>query len=168
MANFDWNTRVYSINDKKQDLIYVGEARLESIKGYQPFGAGVLYDKRGEQIIISESLPDITGATIKSNSIQTTLGIYQKGELTGPAILSDITGVTLSPFSNKDNKPIKAIVKNVKSWIDTVSRKYSQEAKRQAIAEQRRKEEARKAEIKRIEKEAEVNSTINAALKELL
>ena len=111
MANFDWNTRVYSINDKKQDLIYVGEARLESIKGYQPFGAGVLYDKRGEQIIISESLPDITGATIKSNSIQTTLGIYQKGELTGPAILSDITGVTLSPFSNKDNKPIKAIVK---------------------------------------------------------
>lgn len=63
---------------------------------------------------------------------------------------------------------IKAIVKNVKSWIDTVSRKYSQEAKRQAIAEQRRKEEARKAEIKRIEKEAEVNSTINAALKELL
>ena len=63
---------------------------------------------------------------------------------------------------------IKAIVKNAKSWIDTVSRKYSQEAKRQAIAEQRRKEEARKAEIKRIEKEAEVNSTINAALKELL
>lgn len=75
----------------------------------------------------------------------------------------------LMPLHEEEStNTIKAIVKNVKSWIDTVSRKYSQEAKRQAIAEQRRKEEARKAEIKRIEKEAEVNSTINAALKELL
>lgn len=70
--------------------------------------------------------------------------------------------------AEESTSTIKTIVNYVKSWVDTVSRKYSQEAKRQAIAEQRRKEEARKAEIERIEKEAEVSSTINAVLKELL
>ena len=47
--------------------------------------------------------------------------------------------------------------------------KKEQDIRKTRKAEDARKaEEARKAEIKRIEKEAEVNSTINAALKELL
>lgn len=71
-------------------------------------------------------------------------------------------------YAEESTSTIKTIVNYVKSWVDTVSRKYSQEAKRQAIAEQRRKEEARKAEIKRIEKELEVRSTINEVLKDLL
>ena len=75
----------------------------------------------------------------------------------------------LMPLHEEEStSTIKTIVNYVKSWVDTVSRKYLQEAKRQAIAEQRRKEEARKAEIKRIEKELEVRSTINEVLKDLL
>ena len=71
-------------------------------------------------------------------------------------------------YAEESTSIIKTIVNYVKSWVYTVSRKYLQEAKRQAIAEQRRKEEARKAEIKRIEKELEVRSTINEVLKDLL
>lgn len=63
---------------------------------------------------------------------------------------------------------IKSLVNNVKDWIATVSREYSQAAKSQAIADQRRKEEARIAEIERIEKEEQISSTINAVLKEVL
>ena len=74
----------------------------------------------------------------------------------------------MSLRDDESKETITKIVKNVKSWVDIVSREYSQEAKRLAIAEQRKKEAARKAEIKRIEKEAEVSSTINAVLKELL
>ena len=63
---------------------------------------------------------------------------------------------------------VKQIVGNVKDWVITVSREYSAEAKRRAIAEQRRKEEARLAEIKKLEKENEMNATLNAVLKDLL
>ena len=69
---------------------------------------------------------------------------------------------------NESAETIKTIVANVKDWIATVSIQYSQEAKRQAIAEQRRKEEARIAEIKRLEKEAEMSVSVNAVLKGLL
>lgn len=80
----------------------------------------------------------------------------------------DKNTITMSLRDDESKETITKIVKNVKSWVDIVSREYSQEAKRLAIAEQRKKEAARKAEIKRIEKEAEVSSTINAVLKELL
>ena len=69
---------------------------------------------------------------------------------------------------NESADTIKTIVANVKDWVATVSKQYSQEAKRQAIAEQRRKEEARIAEIKRLEKEAEMSVSVNAVLKGLL
>ena len=69
---------------------------------------------------------------------------------------------------NESAESIKQIVGNVKNWVTTVSREYSAEAKRRAIAEQRRKEEARLAEIKRLEKESEINTTLNAVLKDLL
>ena len=69
---------------------------------------------------------------------------------------------------NESAESIKQIVGNVKNWVTTVSREYSAEAKRRAIAEQRRKEEARLAEIKRLEKENEMNATLNAVLKDLL
>lgn len=73
------------------------------------------------------------------------------------------------PIRGSESKDtIKSLVSNVRDWAATVSREYSQAAKRQAIAEQRRKEEARIAEIKRIEKEAEMSSTINSVLKDLL
>lgn len=73
------------------------------------------------------------------------------------------------PIRGSESKDtIKSLVSNVRDWTATVSREYSQAAKCQAIAEQRRKEEARIAEIKRIEQEAEMSSTINSVLKDLL
>lgn len=63
---------------------------------------------------------------------------------------------------------IKNVVENIKNWVATASREYSQEAKRQAIVEQRQKEDARIAEIIRLEKENEINATLNAVLKDLL
>lgn len=75
----------------------------------------------------------------------------------------------LMPIRGDESKEtITTLVSNVKSWVKTVSQKYSLNAKQQAIAEQRRKEEARIAEIKRIEKEEAMNSTINSVLKDLL
>ena len=69
---------------------------------------------------------------------------------------------------NEKPETIKRVVGYIKDWVITVSREYSQEAKRRALAEQRRKEEARIAEIKRLEKENEMNATLNAVLKDLL
>ncbi|GEM_PF-330925 len=63
---------------------------------------------------------------------------------------------------------IKSLIRNVKEWSATVSREYSQELKRKAIAEQRKKEEARMKEIRRIEEEERMRSTINDVLKEIL
>lgn len=63
---------------------------------------------------------------------------------------------------------IKTLVENVKNWVATVSSEYSRAAKMQAVAEQKRKEEARLAEINRIEKENKMNSTLNSLLKDLL
>ena len=63
---------------------------------------------------------------------------------------------------------IKQVVESVKNWVVTVSQEYSQAAKRQALAEQRRKEETRIAEIKRLESEAEMSAKVNAVLKDLL
>lgn len=73
------------------------------------------------------------------------------------------------PIRGSENQDtIISLVNNVKDWVVTVTRKYSQEAKRKAIADQKRKEAARIAEIKRIEKEEKMSATINAVLKELL
>lgn len=63
---------------------------------------------------------------------------------------------------------IERVVGYIKEWVTTVSTEYSQQSKRQAIAKQRRKEEARIAEIKRLEQENEMNATINSVLKDLL
>ena len=63
---------------------------------------------------------------------------------------------------------IKSLVKYMREWVISACYDYSQAAKRRAIADQRRKEEARLAEIRRIEQEEEMNSTINDVLKELL
>ncbi len=69
---------------------------------------------------------------------------------------------------SESQSAIKQIVEFIKNWVKTVSKEYSLEAKRQAIAEQRRKEEARIAERNRIEKENEIRATINDVLKDLL
>ena len=73
------------------------------------------------------------------------------------------------PIRGSENKDfIRSLVGNIKDWVATASHQYSEEAKRKAIAEQRRKEDARMAEIKRIEKESEINSSINSILKDIL
>ena len=84
--------------------------------------------------------------------------------------LKKINNNTISmPVRGSESKEtITKLVGNVKEWVATVSRKYTQEAKRQAIAEQRRKDDARLSEIKRLEKENEMNVTLNAILKDLL
>lgn len=76
--------------------------------------------------------------------------------------------ISMPVRGNESKETITKIVKYVKDWVATVSRKYTLEAKRQAVAEQRRKEEARLSEIKRLEKENEMNITLNAVLKDLL
>lgn len=69
---------------------------------------------------------------------------------------------------NESANVVKSLVKYMREWVLSASYDYSQAAKRRAIADQRRKEEARLAEIRRIEQEEKMNSTINDVLKELL
>lgn len=69
---------------------------------------------------------------------------------------------------SESGETIKSLVGYVKEWVATVSRIYSQKAKKRAIDEQRRKEEARLAELKRIEDEEKMSSTINSVLKDIL
>ena len=76
--------------------------------------------------------------------------------------------ISMPVRGNESKETITKIVEYVKDWVATVSRKYTLEAKRQAVAEQRRKEDARLEEIKRLEKENELNVTLNAVLKDLL
>ena len=76
--------------------------------------------------------------------------------------------ISMPVRGNESKETITKIVEYVKDWVATVSREYTLEAKRQAVAEQRRKEDARLEEIKRLEKENELNVTLNAVLKDLL
>ena len=84
--------------------------------------------------------------------------------------LKKISGNQFSmPIRGTESKEsIKQLIENVKDWVATVIREYSQEAKRQALAKQRKKEEARIAEIRRIEQENKMNATINSVLKDFL
>lgn len=59
---------------------------------------------------------------------------------------------------------LKKIIGNIEDWVRTVNRAYSQTQKRKALAEQQRKEAARKAEIERIEKEDAFASMISNLL----
>lgn len=76
--------------------------------------------------------------------------------------------ISMPLYGHESKETIVKIVENAKDWFVAVSRKYTQETKQQAIVEQRKKEEARLAEIKRLEKESEINTTLNAVLKDLL
>lgn len=59
---------------------------------------------------------------------------------------------------------LKTIIGNIEDWVRTANRTYSQTKKRNALAEQQRKEAARKAEIERIEKEDAFASMISNLL----
>lgn len=59
---------------------------------------------------------------------------------------------------------LKTIIGNIEDWVRTANRTYSQTQKRNALAEQQRKEAARKAEIERIEKENAFASMISNLL----
>jgi len=76
--------------------------------------------------------------------------------------------ISMPVRGSESKETITRLVEYVKDWVTTVSQAYSQKAKQQAIAEQRKKEEARIAEIKRLEKEAEMSATVSDILKGLL
>lgn len=59
---------------------------------------------------------------------------------------------------------LKSIIGNIEDWVRTANHTYSQTQKRNALAEQQRKEAARKAEIERIEKEDAFASMISNLL----
>ena len=69
---------------------------------------------------------------------------------------------------DEDQDFIKDLVRYIKSWVETTSREYSCQVKRNAVEKQRKKEEARLAEIKRLEQETKMSSTISSVLKDLL
>ena len=66
-------------------------------------------------------------------------------------------------YSASDNS-IKTIMKYVKEWVKTTNAKYSETIKRKAYEEQRSKENNRKVQIEKLEKENQINSTINSIL----
>lgn len=76
--------------------------------------------------------------------------------------------ISLPIRGSESQETIKSLVANVKDWVKTVSKEYSDAAKRQAISEQKRLEEARLAEIARIEKEDALTQNLNSLLKDLL
>ena len=59
---------------------------------------------------------------------------------------------------------LKSIIGNIEDWVRTTNRTYSQTQKRNALAEQQRKEAVRKEEIERIEKEDAFASMISNLL----
>lgn len=154
----------YQRNEEKERLKAVVNEVIEP-EDFKPLIVDIEYKKGGLHFILNTVLPDDWFQMLA-------YGMYDHSCMMGYDCNRlqkfDKNTLFMPLCAEESTSTIKTIVNYVKSWVDTVSRKYSQEAKRQAIAEQRRKEEARKAEIKRIEKEAEVNSTINTALKELL
>ena len=65
------------------------------------------------------------------------------------------------------DETIKTIVKNVNEWVNEVNKKYTSELKERARNEQHQEEMRRTSEIKRLEREIEINGNINALLNEL-
>ena len=65
---------------------------------------------------------------------------------------------------SESENDLKSIIENVGNWVHTANQTYNQEQKRKALAEQKRKETARKAEIERIEKEAAFSAMISNLL----
>ena len=64
----------------------------------------------------------------------------------------------------ESERDLKSIISNIEDWVRTANHTYSQTQKRNALAEQQRKEAARKAEIERIEKEDAFASMISNLL----
>ncbi len=64
---------------------------------------------------------------------------------------------------SESEETLKTIISNVQGWVTEVNRQYNQAIKIRVMQEQRRKEDARKAEIKRLE-QADTISSILAKL----
>ena len=111
MADFDWQTRVYSITDKENEIVYVGEAQINPPNGYKPSGAGAYYSKREDIFFLSENMVTKTGAAIKSDSKGTFLGIFENGYANGPVILTDKNSpLRFTPFCKEGVASLYALV----------------------------------------------------------
>ena len=103
MADFDWETRVYSITDKENEAVYVGEAKINVHEGYVPSGAGAFYSKKDNILLVSEDMVNKTGIGIKADSNETMLGILKDGYINGPAIFAKKDApLILTPFCMED------------------------------------------------------------------
>lgn len=123
------------------------------------------FKNRGLYFVLDSVFPDDWFQKLAYGSYNCT---YQMGYDHSKLRKIDKNTICMPIRGDESKETITQLVGYVKSWVSTVSREYSQAAKQQAIVEQRRKEEARTAEMKRIDKETEMNSTINSILKDLL
>jgi len=123
------------------------------------------FKDKGLQFIFDTVLPDEWFRIL-------TCGSYSHSSLMsyGPHKLKRVDkNIITMPMNGEESKTtITSIVQYAKSWVTIVNQEYSRMIKNRAVAEQRRKEEARIAEIARIERETEMSLTINSVLKDLL
>ena len=111
MADFDWQTRVYSITDKENEIVYIGEAQIKTTKDYEPSGAGAYYSKKEGIFFLSENMVTKTGAAIKSDQKGTFLGIFENGYANGPVILTDKNKpLRFTPFCKEGQASLYALV----------------------------------------------------------
>jgi hypothetical protein len=80
----------------------------------------------------------------------------------------DSKTIAMPTRGNPRDDTLKSVVNNVKEWVVIASREYLQQEKRKAIAEQKRKEAERAAQIQKIETEDEMNLKLNSILKDIL
>lgn len=79
---------------------------------------------------------------------------HEKLELIGS------TKIGMPLRGSESEETLKTIVSNVQGWVSEVNLQYNQELKRRARIEQQRKEDARKAEIKRLEQVDTISSIL--------
>ena len=151
----------YQRNEEKERLINIVNEYIEP-SDFKTKIENIMYTNGKLHFVFDSVLPDEWYYTL-------TYGMYDHSCIMGydccELIKIDENTLTISLHGEESKDVIEKIIGNVMDWVNTVNNKYSQEIKKQAVAEQMRKEQRRLQEIRRIEKESEINLRISEVLK---
>ena len=150
---------------KEKEKLQSSAIQITNVESFEANVVDIKYENNKLIFYFDTTLPDDWVHMIKFDSYSATFMMsYDKNLLQRVGK----NGLSMRLLGRETADTIKNIVKYLREWVSAVNARYSSQLKRNAEREQRQKEEARLAEIKRLEKEIQMNNDINAYLAELL
>lgn len=150
---------------KEKERLLSSVIQIANVESFEANVVDVKYENNKLIFYFNTDLPDDWVHMIKFDSYSATFMMnYDKNLLQRVGR----NGLSMRLLGRETTDTIKTIVLYLKQWVSAVNTMYSSQLKRNAEYKQRQKEEIRLAEIKRLEKEVQMNKDINAYLAELL